>query len=41
MVCGQEKELFTQSTELSTEPVVIPVENLGEVGKIVRDIALE
>lgn len=39
--CGKDNELSTQSTELSTESVVIPVENVGEVEKILTDVVLE
>lgn len=39
--CGTQKELSTQSTELSTESVVIPVENVGEGEKSVMNVALE
>ncbi|WGM03909.1 PD-(D/E)XK nuclease-like domain-containing protein [Arsenophonus nasoniae] len=42
LVDGVQKErLFTQSTELSTESVIIPVENVGEVEKSVTDVALD
>ncbi|WP_290605596.1 hypothetical protein [Arsenophonus sp. ENCA] len=39
--CGKDNQLLTQSTELSTESVVIPVENVGEVEKSVTNVALE
>ncbi|WP_334472587.1 hypothetical protein [Arsenophonus sp. PmNCSU2021_1] len=39
--CGKDNQLLTQSTELSTESVVIPVENVREVEKSVTNVALE
>ncbi|HGJ5865997.1 PD-(D/E)XK nuclease-like domain-containing protein [Arsenophonus nasoniae] len=39
--CGKDNQLLTQSTELSTESVVIPVEKVGEVEKSVTDVALD
>lgn len=39
--CGKNNELLTQSTELSTDSVVMSVENVGEVEKSVTNVALE
>ncbi len=39
--CGKNNELSPQSTELSTEFVVMPVENVGEVEKSETDVALD
>jgi hypothetical protein len=39
--CGKDNQLFTQSTELSTESVVMSVEKVGEVEKSVTDVALD
>ncbi|HGJ5874868.1 MAG TPA: PD-(D/E)XK nuclease-like domain-containing protein [Arsenophonus apicola] len=38
---GTQKELLTQLTELSTESVIIPVENVGEVEKSVTNVAFD
>ncbi|WP_180558384.1 PD-(D/E)XK nuclease-like domain-containing protein [Arsenophonus endosymbiont of Apis mellifera] len=39
--CGKDNQLLTQSTELSTESVVMSVENVGAVEKSVTDVPLE